>query len=40
MNGTTSIRLTGRLFELADTGRCQFVLACLLGLLAAGAGWG
>lgn len=40
MNGTTSIRLTGRLFELADTGRCQFVLACLLGLLAAGSGVG
>ena len=40
VNDTTSVRLTGRLFELADTGRRQFVLACLLGLLAAGSGVG
>jgi thiol reductant ABC exporter CydC subunit len=40
MSSSTSIRLTRRLFELAGTGRRQFIAACCLGLLAAGTGVG
>jgi thiol reductant ABC exporter CydC subunit len=40
MSALNSIRSTRRLVELAGTGRRQFIVACCLGLLAAGSGVG